>query len=72
MRPLVVGIPEAAALIGVGRTTLYALEAEPGFPRKVSLSGRRVGYFLAELEAWLAARPRVAQPTVPMASGEAA
>ncbi len=73
MEKLVATISEACLLLGIKRSTLYALEnADPTFPRKISLAPRRVGFMRSELEAWLAARPRVARSPAPEVSGKAA
>lgn len=55
-----VRVPAAVAMTGIPRSTLYKMEAQGEFPRKVKLGGRSVGFYLHEIEEWLASRPRVA------------
>jgi predicted DNA-binding transcriptional regulator AlpA len=72
MEKLVTTLTEACLILGVKRSTMYVLEAtDPTFPRKIRLSARRVGFMRSELEAWLVARPRVAQPA-PVVADKAA
>ena len=55
---------EAAAALGIGRTTLYKIIAA-GELRLVRLGPRMVGIRSDDLQAWIAARPGAnAQPAV--------
>lgn len=50
----------ASAYLGISRTGLHRLsETDPSFPRKVVISSRCVGYLVASLDAWLAAKESV-------------
>ena len=52
---------DLAALISYGRTRLWALTEEAGFPRPVQVSpGTPLVWERHEVEAWLDSRPRVA------------
>lgn len=60
-----VRLPELKLLTGLGRSTIYA-RLDPKnrgydceFPRPIALGGRARGWHLAEVEAWLASRPRI-------------
>lgn len=55
-------VTDAARFAGVSRDVFYAWVDLPGFPRPVTLPGRRPGtttkrYLRPKLAAWLAARP---------------
>lgn len=57
-------IAHVVALVGKSRSAIYAMLDErhpsydPTFPRPISLGKRSVGWFLSDLQAWLASRPR--------------
>jgi prophage regulatory protein len=46
----------AAAKLGISRPTFYRYTALPGFPSRVPLGPRAVGYFEHELDQWLVSR----------------
>ncbi len=46
----------AEYLGGISLVTLWRLSQTEGFPRKIKLSTRAVGYRKSELDAWLASR----------------
>lgn len=48
--------PEVSRLTGIQRTTVYKLEAEGLFPKRVSLGGRAVAWIESEVIAWMTAR----------------
>jgi predicted DNA-binding transcriptional regulator AlpA len=57
--PAVLSPEGTAALLGIGKSTIRDLRREdPTFPVPIELSARRIGWLRAEVEAWLAARPR--------------
>ena len=41
---------------GLGKTTIYELQAEGTFPRRVKITSHSVGWVEAEVQAWLASR----------------
>lgn len=43
----------------LSRSTIYRLEAQGEFPSRVRLGENSTGWYLHEIEAWLANRPRV-------------
>jgi len=60
IEPLFVDLENAAMALGIGVSTVQQLtrdHAKTNFPRPRKISGRRVGYPLAELRAWAADRP---------------
>lgn len=55
--PLIVAVEDAPRMVGLGQTTIDALEARGEFPRRRLLSKRRTGYLYRELAAWVESRP---------------
>ena len=47
---------EVQAMTGLSRTTLWRLENEVAFPRRVGLGGNSVGWRLSEVQEWIANR----------------
>ena len=41
---------------GLGKTTIYELQAEGTFPKRVKITSHSVGWVEAEVQAWLANR----------------
>ena len=56
----IMNTPEAAQHLRLGRSTLEKLRCFGGGPKFVKLGQRRVGYLRQDLDAWVAARPRLA------------
>ena len=56
-------VPEVLALIGVSRSTLYAMVAEGQFPRPVKIGHRSVGWPARDVQSWLDNRPVAKAPT---------
>jgi len=55
-RPLLLSAAKTAELLGVGRTSLYALHSSGRLPLPVRLGGR-VLWRRAELEEWVSSEP---------------
>lgn len=55
-RLAVLSKPEIAALIGISIITLRRMRWAGTGPRHVQLSAKRIGYRVADLDAWLDAR----------------
>lgn len=49
-------LPEVKTLTGLGKTTIYALQAIEDFPTSVPLSPNCVGWDLVEVTDWISAR----------------
>jgi prophage regulatory protein len=49
--------PEVQRLTSLSRTTIWRLEQQGTFPRRVRLSRNRVGWRAVEILAWMAALP---------------
>lgn len=57
----VLKLPAVQAKTKLSRTTVYRLEAEGKFPKRIQLgAGHSVGWYAHEIEEWLTSRPRVA------------
>lgn len=50
---------ERQQITGLSRTTAYRLERDGKFPRRVVIHGELHGWYLSELQAWIAGRERV-------------
>ena len=57
IRPAALEQNDAATFLALSVSTLERLVRQGEFPKPRQLSGRRVGYLVRELEAWLEARP---------------
>ena len=47
---------------GLGKTTIYELQAEGTFPKRVKITSHSVGWVEAEVQAWLASRIKYCGP----------
>lgn len=63
--PVLLDAPAVAVLLGVSERTVHILRRDATFPRAIQLGTRCVRWCRAEIEAWLAARPRQAEPNEP-------
>ena len=52
-------LPAVCEITGLSKATIYRLLARGEFPPRVKLSPRCVGWRVAEIDAWLAARAGV-------------
>ena len=52
-------LPAVCEVTGLSKATIYRLLARGEFPARVRLSPRCVGWRVAEIDAWLAARAAV-------------
>lgn len=50
--------PDLLQITGLSRTTIWRLERAGDFPRRLRLGPNAVGWDAAEVEGWLASRPR--------------
>jgi len=63
-RPLIYRGAEVDAILGTGKSTRFnrqnpkCAQFDPTWPLPIKLSTRSTGYIVAEVEAWLASRPR--------------
>jgi prophage regulatory protein len=55
----VIRLPAVRQKTNLSRSTIYRLEAEGRFPKRVRLGENSTGWYEAEVEQWLANRPRV-------------
>lgn len=49
-------LPAVCRTTGLGRSTVYQLEATNRFPRRIKIGARAVGWIEAEIQSWLADR----------------
>ena len=47
---------EAWTMVGFSRSTMYRLEAQGMFPRRIKIGPHASGYVYSEIEAWIKAR----------------
>lgn len=52
----VLRLPDVIRLVGLSRSSIYALMQQGRFPKQVLLSLRAVGWRHADIEAWLESR----------------
>ncbi|MDO9148280.1 MAG: AlpA family phage regulatory protein [Hydrogenophaga sp.] len=55
--PAVLEPAAAAQYVGLSTSTMEREERSGNFPRRVLLSGRRTGFRVRELQAWVDSRP---------------
>lgn len=48
--------PDVETMVGLSRSTLYAMIAEGTFPKPIKLGKRAVGWRAHDVEAWLESR----------------
>ncbi len=56
----IIRAPEVIAMVGMSRTTLWRMEREGTFPKRLQLSTRNVGWKRASVEQWIQERKEVA------------
>lgn len=49
-------LPAVCQVTGLSRSMIYQLEAERGFPARVRIAARAVGWIEQEVQVWLAER----------------
>lgn len=55
----VLRLPAVILKTNLSKSTIYRLEAEGKFPRRVQLGANSTGWYSDEIDAWLVNRPRV-------------
>ena len=58
-------LPAVCEITGLSKATIYRLLARGEFPPRVKLSPRCVGWRVAEVDAWFAARTGVHEEPAP-------
>ena len=53
-------LPDAKARTGLSRSTIYKLEAEGKFPKRIKLGERAVGWRTSDIDAWIESRTSAA------------
>lgn len=54
----VLRLPDVCRVTGLCRSSIYQLEAEQRFPRRIKVGARSVGWIDQEIQEWLATRAR--------------
>jgi len=54
----VLRLPDVCRVTGLCRSSIYQLEAEQRFPRRIKVGARSVGWIDQEVQEWLAIRAR--------------
>ncbi len=54
----VLRLPDVCRITGLCRSSIYQLEAEQRFPRRIKVGARSVGWIDQEVQEWLAIRAR--------------
>lgn len=49
-------LPQVMEVVGLSRSTIYQLQEEGRFPKRIKLATRAVGWVEAEIQAWIAER----------------
>lgn len=57
----VVRLPEVRRITGLGRSTIYRLQADRKFPPRIKLGVRAVGWLEREVQEWLATRVAISR-----------
>ncbi|MEO7774854.1 MAG: AlpA family phage regulatory protein [Steroidobacteraceae bacterium] len=52
----VLRLPQVRQITGLGRSSIYAMEASQNFPRRLKLGPRSVGWLESEVLAWVLTR----------------
>ena len=56
-------LPQVLALVGVGRSTLYAMVSRGDFPAQVRIGRRSVGWRRWQVYDWIRSRPTIGDTT---------
>jgi prophage regulatory protein len=54
----IIRFPKLHEITSLSRTTVWRLESNGKFPRRVVIGSRGVGWLLNEIQDWMASRPR--------------
>jgi prophage regulatory protein len=54
----IIRFPKISEITSLSRTTIWRLEAEGDFPKRLQIGNRGVGWLLNEVNEWIQSRPR--------------
>lgn len=54
----IIRFPKISEITSLSRTTIWRLETEGNFPKRLQVGNRGVGWLLNEIEDWMQSRPR--------------
>ena len=52
----IIRLPQVCVVTGLRRSMIYQLEAQQGFPKRIKIGIRAVGWIESEVQAWVAQR----------------
>ena len=52
----IIRLPQVCSVTGLRRSMIYQLEADQGFPKRIKIGIRAVGWIESEVQAWVAQR----------------
>lgn len=58
-------LADVMSMTGLSQSSIYALIAKSDFPRPITLSAKRVGWCLSDLQAWLQSRIEASKNETP-------
>ena len=65
LKPIYIDLPDLAAVVSLGETTIQRMIRDGTFPAPRKLSGRRVAWLVREVEEWAENRPMSDLPPPP-------
>ena len=54
----IIRFPKLHEITSLSRTTVWRLEADGKFPKRILIGSRGVGWLLNEIQDWMTSRPR--------------
>jgi prophage regulatory protein len=53
LRMRIIRLKEVMERTGLGRSSIYKLQAEGRFPKSIALTDRAIGFYAYEVDAWI-------------------
>ena len=61
----ILSLPQVCKMTGLCRSSVYQMEADRVFPKRVKIGARSVGWIESEVQAWLRQRVESGRPRTP-------